>query len=193
MDNSNVKTDKYFVTGMSCAACSARVEKAVSNLEGVTMCNVNLLTNSMEVEGTAMPKNVIKAVKKAGYGATIKNNSAQKEGDAKSEISVLPRLLASVIFLLPLMYISMGVMMWGWPLPEVISHNHIAMGFLQMVLSTIILVINQKFFINGFKGLIKRAPNMDTLIAIGSASAFGYSTYLLFKMIFLVGSNKKKI
>lgn len=175
--------EQYSVTGMNCAACSARVEKAVSSLEGVTMCNVNLLTNSMEVEGTATPKNVIKAVKKAGYGATIKNNSAQKEGDAKSEISVLPRLLASVIFLLPLMYISMGVMMWGWPLPEVISHNHIAMGFLQMVLSTIILVINQKFFINGFKGVIHLAPNMDTLVALGSGASYVYSMAVLFKMI----------
>lgn len=180
---------QYSVTGMNCAACSARVEKAVSKVEGVTVCNVNLLTNSMEVEGTATPKNVIKAVKKAGYGATLKNNSvANNKGDENSLVEsdtqkVVIRLIASVIFLLPLMYVSMGAMMWGWPLPEAISNNHIAMGFLQMVISTIILVINQKFFINGFKGVIHLAPNMDTLVALGSGASYLYSVAVLFKMI----------
>lgn len=180
---------QYSVTGMNCAACSARVEKAVSMVEGVTVCNVNLLTNSMEVEGTATPKNVIKAVKKAGYGATLKNNSvANNKGDENSLVEsdtqkVVIRLIASVIFLLPLMYVSMGAMMWGWPLPEAISNNHIAMGFLQMVISTIILVINQKFFINGFKGVIHLAPNMDTLVALGSGASYVYSVAVIFKMI----------
>ena len=180
---------QYSVTGMNCAACSARVEKAVSKVEGVTVCNVNLLTNSMEVEGTATPKNVIKAVKKAGYGATLKNNSvANNKGDENSLVEsdtqkVVIRLIASVIFLLPLMYVSMGAMMWGWPLPEAISNNHIAMGFLQMVISTIILVINQKFFINGFKGVIHLAPNMDTLVALGSGASYVYSVAVIFKMI----------
>ncbi len=180
---------QYSVTGMNCAACSARVEKAVSKVEGVTACNVNLLTNSMEVEGTATPKNVIKAVKKAGYGATLKNNSvANNKGDENSLVEsdtqkVVIRLIASVIFLLPLMYVSMGAMMWGWPLPEAISNNHIAMGFLQMVISTIILVINQKFFINGFKGVIHLAPNMDTLVALGSGASYVYSVAVIFKMI----------
>ena len=144
--------DQYSVTGMSCAACSARVEKTVSALEGVSSCSVNLLTNSMEVEGTATPQTVIKAVKKAGYGATLKNNSAQKEetlpGNDTSRI--VGRLVASVIFLLPLMYISMGSMMWGWPLPKVLADNHMAQGIIQLVLSAVILVINQRFFINGF-------------------------------------------
>ena len=180
---------QYSVTGMNCAACSARVEKAVSKVEGVTVCNVNLLTNSMEVEGTATPKNVIKAVKKAGYGATLKNNSvANNKGDENSLVEsdtqkVVIRLIASVIFLLPLMYVSMGAMMWGWPLPEAISNNHIAMGFLQMVISTIILVINQKFFINGFKGVIHLAPNMDALVALGSGASYVYSVAVIFKMI----------
>lgn len=180
---------KYLVTGMNCAACSARVEKAVSNVEGVTLCNVNLLTNSMEVEGTATTKDIIKAVKKAGYGATLKDNSvANNKGDesslAESDTQkVVIRLIASVIFLLPLMYISMGVMMFEWSLPSAVGNNHIAVGFLQMVLSTIILVINQKFFINGFKGVVHLAPNMDTLVALGSGASYVYSVAVLFRMI----------
>ena len=175
--------EQYSVTGMNCAACSARVEKAVSNVEGVTMCNVNLLTNSMEVEGTATTQSVIKAVKKAGYGATIKNNRMPKEGDSKQEALVITRLVVSVIFLLPLMYVSMGVMMWNWPLPSVISHNHVIMGFIQMVLTTIIMVVNQKFFINGFKGVVHMAPNMDTLVALGSGASYVYSVVVLFRML----------
>ncbi len=180
----------YSVTGMNCAACSARVEKAVSNVEGVTQCNVNLLTNSMDVEGSASPQSVIKAVKKAGYGATLKNNSvANNNKDSESSLAmsdtqkVVKRLVASVIFLLPLMYISMGNMMWGWPLPSQIAENHISMGFLQMLLAAIIMVINQKFFINGFKGVIHLAPNMDTLVALGAGASFVYSTVVLFGMI----------
>lgn len=182
--------DHYSVTGMNCAACSARVEKAVSNVEGVTQCNVNLLTNSMDVEGSASPQSVIKAVKKAGYGATLKNNSvANNNKDSESSLAmsdtqkVVKRLVASVIFLLPLMYISMGNMMWGWPLPSQIAENHIAMGFLQMLLAAIIMVINQKFFIYGFKGVIHLAPNMDTLVALGAGASFVYSTVVLFGMI----------
>ena len=175
--------EQYSVTGMNCAACSARVEKAVSNVEGVTMCNVNLLTNSMEVEGTATTQSVIKAVKKAGYGATIKNNRIPKESDSKSETSVITRLVVSVIFLLPLMYVSMGAMMWNWPLPSGISHNHIAMGLLQAVLAAIIMVVNQRFFINGFKGVIHLAPNMDTLVSLGSGASYIYSLVVLFRMI----------
>lgn len=182
--------DHYSVTGMNCAACSARVEKAVSNVEGVTQCNVNLLTNSMDVEGSATPQSVIKAVKKAGYGATLKNNSVANS-NKKSESSlamsdtpkVVMRLVASVIFLLPLMYISMGNMMWNWPLPEAVEGNHIATGFLQLILTIIIMVINQKFFINGFKGVIRLAPNMDTLVALGAGASFVYSTVVLFGMI----------
>ena len=175
--------EQYSVTGMNCAACSARVEKAVSNVEGVTVCNVNLLTNSMEVEGTATPQSVIKAVKKAGYGASIKNSSIPKESDSKAETLVITRLVVSVIFLLPLMYVSMGVMMWGWPLPSAISHNHIAMGLIQAVLAAIIMVVNQRFFINGFKGVIHLAPNMDTLVALGAGASYIYSLVVLFEMI----------
>lgn len=174
--------NQYSVTGMSCAACSARVEKTVSNLEGVSSCSVNLLTNSMEVEGTASPQTVIKAVKKAGYGASLMNNSAQKEESLPKNdtVRILGRLVASVIFLLPLMYISMGSMMWGWPLPFGLAKNHMAQGIIQLVLSAIIMVINQKFFINGFKGIIKLAPNMDTLVALGSGASFIYSVVILF-------------
>ena len=174
--------NQYSVTGMSCAACSARVEKTVSNLEGVSSCSVNLLTNSMEVEGTATPQTVIKAVKKAGYGAALMNNSAQKEESLPKNdtVRILGRLVASVIFLLPLMYISMGSMMWGWPLPQFLVDNHMAQGIIQLVLSVIIMVINQKFFISGFKGIIKLAPNMDTLVALGSGASFIYSVVILF-------------
>ncbi|MDO5589513.1 MAG: heavy metal translocating P-type ATPase [Lachnospiraceae bacterium] len=180
--------EQYNVTGMSCAACSARVEKAVSNVEGVTSCSVNLLTNSMGVEGTAAKEEIIKAVEKAGYGASLKGTEAVRE---KSENEFLKdkttpilkkRLVASLCFLIPLMYISMGHMMWSWPLPAAFEGNHVAMGLIEMLLTIIIMVINQKFFISGFLSLIKRAPNMDTLVALGSGASFVYSTYALFAM-----------
>ncbi|MGM9681149.1 MAG: heavy metal translocating P-type ATPase [Eubacteriales bacterium] len=177
---------QYNVTGMSCAACSARVEKAVSAVPGVTSCSVSLLTNSMGVEGTASPDAIIKAVRNAGYGASVKGaKSAGKEDDplADHETPALRRrLIASLIFLVVLMYFSMGHMMWGWPLPPFYNDNHVAMGLTQLLLTAIIMVINQKFFISGFKGLIHRAPNMDTLVALGATAAFGYSTYALFAM-----------
>ena len=170
---------KYSVKGMNCAACSARVEKAVKNVEGVTECNVNLLTNSMDVEGTATPQTIIKAVKKAGYGAAIYNNSTESVGKE----NIATRLVWSVIFLLPLMYLSMGAMMWNWPLPSIIENNHIVMGIIQMVLTVIIMVINRKFFINGVKGIIHLAPNMDTLVALGSGASFVYSGVVLILQI----------
>ena len=181
---------QYLVTGMSCAACSARVEKAVSGLEGVTSCSVSLLTNSMGVEGTASDEAVIQAVVDAGYGASLKgnhdrNNTSSQTEDvlADKETPILKsRLIASLGFLVILMYVSMGHMMWGWSLPSVLSENHIAIGLLQLILSAIIMVINQKFFINGFKGLIHKSPNMDTLVALGSMASFAYSTYALFAM-----------
>ena len=184
--------EQYIVTGMSCAACSARVEKAVSGVEGVTSCSVSLLTNSMGVEGTASQAAVIQAVEEAGYGASPKGGQEQsKEGGLDSlqdslkdrETPVLRRrLLSSVIFLLLLMYLSMGHMMWGWPLPSFFEGNHVAMGLAQLLLTVIIMVLNQKFFISGFKSLWHRAPNMDTLVALGSSAAFVYSTYALFAM-----------
>ena len=178
---------QYNVTGMSCAACSARVEKAVSAVPGVSTCSVSLLTNSMGVEGTADERAVIKAVEDAGYGASVKggDKTASQGEDALTdrETPVLKRrLIASLGFLLVLMYISMGHMMWGWPLPEFMDGNHVAMGLSQLLLAAIVMVINQKFFISGFKGLMHRAPNMDTLVAMGSAAAFIYSTYALFAM-----------
>ena len=184
--------EQYIVTGMSCAACSARVEKAVSEVEGVTSCSVSLLTNSMGVEGTASSSAIIQAVEEAGYGASPKGGQEQsKEGGFDSlqdslkdrETPVLRRrLLSSVIFLLLLMYLSMGHMMWGWPLPSFFEGNHVAMGLAQLLLTVIIMVLNQKFFISGFKSLWHRAPNMDTLVALGSSAAFVYSTYALFAM-----------
>ena len=175
--------EQYNVTGMSCAACSARVEKAVSNVDGVTSCSVSLLTNSMSVEGTASPKEIIKAVKKAGYGARL---TKDKGTDDLIEDTGTPklkkRLLSSLVFLIALMYISMGHMMWNFPLPPFLDGNHIAMGLCELLLSGIIMVINQKFFINGFKGLIHRSPNMDTLVALGAGASFVYSTYALFAM-----------
>ncbi len=180
---------KYDVTGMSCAACSARVEKAVKKVDGVTSCSVSLLTNSMGVEGTASSDKIIAAVKAAGYGASLSGGAKQKSGDVGSDTlkdtetpALLCRLIASVVFLVVLMYISMGHMMWGWPLPEILAHNHVAQGLIQLILTAIIMVINQKFFISGFKGLIHRSPNMDTLVALGSGAAFVYSTYALFAM-----------
>ena len=179
--------EQYNVTGMSCAACSTRVEKAVSAVEGVTSCSVSLLTNSMGVEGSASPEKIIAAVEAAGYGASVKGaeKSSAPSDDAladKATPVLKKRLIVSLVFLVILMYFSMGHMMWGWPLPAVIEDNHVAMGLIQMLLTIIIMVINQKFFISGFKGLIHRAPNMDTLVALGSSAAFIYSTYALFAM-----------
>lgn len=184
--------EHYSVTGMSCAACSSRVEKAVSKVDGVTECTVSLLTNSMTVEGTAAPETIIQAVKDAGYGATQKDKAAGKQSrsqeDEMSEIedkeikTLRNRLCSSVVFLLLLMYLSMGHMMWGWPLPGFLKDNHVAMGLFQMLLTIVIMVINQKFFVSGFKSLLHRSPNMDTLVALGSGAAFGYSTYALFAM-----------
>ena len=184
---------QYIVTGMSCAACSARVEKAVSKVPGVTSCSVSLLTNSMGVEGTATEQEIIKAVKDAGYGASKKGEGAAKAQPAQAlagedmlkdrETPVLKRrLIASVGFLIVLMYFSMGHMMWGWLVPGFMKDNHVMMGLLQMLLTITVMVINQKFFISGFKGLIHRAPNMDTLVALGSGASFVYSTYALFAM-----------
>ena len=176
--------EQYNVTGMSCAACSARVEKAVSKVPGVTACSVSLLTNSMGVEGTAAPAQVIAAVQQAGYGASLKG-AAQAAPDPLEdrETPVLKRrLMASLGFLLVLMYFSMGHMMWGWPVPAFFARNHVAMGLLELLLTVAVTVINQKFFISGFKSLWHRAPNMDTLVALGATAAFGYSTYALFAM-----------
>lgn len=178
---------KFNVTGMSCAACSSRVEKAVSKVEGVQSCSVSLLTNSMGVEGSASDESIIAAVEKAGYGASVagaeKKQSAETEQLKDKDTPVLMhRLIASVGFLAVLMYISMGHMMWGWPLPAFFADNHIAMGLAQLLLCVIIMVINQKFFISGFKGLIHRSPNMDTLVALGSGASFVYSVYALFAM-----------
>lgn len=181
--------EQYLVTGMSCAACSARVEKAVSKVKGVTSCSVNLLTNSMGVEGTASPEAIIQAVQQAGYGASKKGAestpAAGSDSDALAdhETPVLrKRLIASVGFLAVLMYLSMGHMMWNWPLPSFFNGNHIAMGLVQMLLTIIIMVINRKFFVSGFQSLLHRSPNMDTLVALGSGAAFVYSTYALFAM-----------
>lgn len=178
---------KFNVTGMSCAACSSRVEKAVSKVEGVQSCSVSLLTNSMGVEGSASEESIIAAVEKAGYGASVagaeKKQSAETDQLQDKDTPVLMhRLIASVGFLVVLMYISMGHMMWGWPLPAFFADNHIAMGLAQLLLCVIIMVINQKFFISGFKGLIHRSPNMDTLVALGSGASFVYSVYALFAM-----------
>ncbi len=190
---------QYTVTGMSCAACSARVEKAVSKVDGVTSCSVSLLTNSMGVEGSATDAQIVEAVEQAGYGASPKGTATESENDkANNSLEQLKaaqdalvdretpklrnRLIASLIFLVVLMYFSMGHMMWGWPLPEFFNGNHVAMGLLQLLLTVAVMVINQKFFISGFKGLIHGAPNMDTLVALGSAASFGYSVYALFAM-----------
>ena len=182
--------EQYTVTGMSCAACSARVEKAVSGVKGVSSCSVSLLTNSMGVEGTASADDIIAAVRAAGYDASPKGRqepSARKSADEDAlrdrETPVLKkRLIASLGFLIVLMYVSMGHMMWGWPLPGFFDGNHVAMGLLQMLLTIVIMVINQKFFISGFKSLWHRAPNMDALVALGATAAFGYSTFALFAM-----------
>lgn len=190
---------QYTVTGMSCAACSARVEKAVSKVDGVTSCSVSLLTNSMGVEGSATDAQIVEAVEQAGYGASPKGTATESDNDkANNSLEQLKaaqdalvdretpklvnRLIASLIFLVVLMCFSMGHMMWGWPLPEFFNGNHVAMGLLQLLLTVAVMVINQKFFISGFKGLIHGAPNMDTLVALGSAASFGYSVYALFAM-----------
>ena len=183
---------QYTVTGMSCAACSSRVEKAVSKVPGVTACSVSLLTNSMGVEGDVPPETVIHAVEDAGYGASLKGQGTAAQAQSASEAEdalkdretpvLKHRLIASLGFLAVLMYMSMGHMMWGWPLPHFMDGNHVAMGLLQLLLAGIIMVINQKFFISGFKGLLHRAPNMDTLVALGSGASFVYSTYALFAM-----------
>ena len=188
--------EQYNVTGMSCAACSARVEKAVSKVPGVTSCSVSLLTNSMGVEGTADPAQIIAAVEEAGYGASEKGSEGQDRAHASaSSLSagedalkdretprMKRRLIASLCFLIPLMYFSMGHMMWNWPVPSFLEDNHVAMGLIQLLLTTAVMVINQKFFISGFKGLIHRAPNMDTLVALGAGASYGYSLYALFAM-----------
>ena len=191
-----MKIQQYNVTGMSCAACSARVEKAVNGVAGVTSCSVSLLTNSMGVEGTANPADIIQAVEAAGYGATVKGkNDSSASGQANivsmnedllidKETPVLKRrLLSSIGFLMVLMYLSMGHVMWGWPLPAFLTENHLAMGLTQLLLTVIVMVINQKFFISGFKSLWNKAPNMDTLVALGSGASFVYSTYALYAMM----------
>ncbi len=182
--------EQYSVTGMSCAACSARVEKAVQNVQGVTSCSVSLLTNSMGVEGNYNPSDIVKAVEDAGYGA--KPRVGEKEGAKAPDYEEMlldketplmkKRLIMSMILLIPLMYVSMGHMMWNWPLPEILAGNHVAMGLFQLLFTTGIMVINQKFFINGFKGLLHKSPNMDTLVALGAGASYGYSVFALFAM-----------
>ena len=191
--------EQYHVTGMSCAACSARVEKAVSRVPGVISCSVSLLTNSMGVEGTASPAEIIAAVEEAGYGASEKGAGAQSGTSSKGSSpaaltaaedsladketpKMKKRLIASLCFLIPLMYFSMGHMMWNWPVPSALEGNHVAMGLIQLLFTTAVMVINQKFFISGLKGLIHRAPNMDTLVALGAGASYGYSLYALFAM-----------
>ena len=183
--------EQYTVNGMSCAACTARVEKAVSGVKGVASCSVSLLTNSMSVEGTADSKEIIAAVRNAGYTASLKKDNSKQNSQSYSDEDALKdretpvlkkRLIASLGFLIVLMYVSMGHMMWGWPLPPFFNDNHVAMGLLQLLLTVAIMVINQRFFISGFKSLWHRAPNMDTLVALGATAAFGYSTFALFAM-----------
>ena len=192
---------QYNVTGMSCAACQTRVEKAVSAVDGVESCAVSLLTNSMGVEGTARPEDIIAAVEAAGYGAAVKGGSKRKSSASSDDSlkdtetpKMKKRLIASVVFLIPLMYVSMGHMLWDWPLPGFMAGNHVAMGLYQLLLSGIVLVINQKFFVSGFKGLIHRSPNMDTLVALGSAASYAYSVVALFAMTGAVqNGNEDKI
>ena len=180
--------EQFKVTGMHCAACSARVEKAVLKVPGVTSCAVSLLTNSMGVEGDADAQTIISAVKQAGYGASVNGDESQGATGADTGLEdtdtpvLKKRLIASIFFLAALMYFSMGHMMRGWPLPKWFEGNHVAMGLLQMILAAIIMIISQHFFINGFKGLINRSPNMDTLVALGSMASFVWSVYVLFEM-----------
>ena len=186
--------EQYSVTGMSCAACQARVEKAVNGVEGVESCAVSLLTNSMGVEGNASPEQIIKAVEAAGYGASLKANKNEKKTSQSYEDELKDtetpklrkRLIASVILLIPLMYVSMGHMLWKWPLPGFLDGNHVAMGLYELLLSGLIMVINQRFFISGFKGLLHKSPNMDTLVALGATASFAYSVYALFAMTWAV-------
>ncbi|MBR7072722.1 MAG: cation-translocating P-type ATPase, partial [Eubacterium sp.] len=191
--------EQYNVTGMSCAACSARVEKAVSGVDGVTSCAVSLLTNSMGVEGTAKPEDIIKAVENAGYGASLKSNEVKASSSAETlkdteNPKIRNRHIASVAILITLMYVSMWHMMWGFPLPHFMEGNHIAMGIVQMLLSVIVMVINQRFFISGFKGVIHKAPNMDTLVALGSGTSFVYSTVQLLMMtVYQLSGNAEKV
>lgn len=181
---------QFTITGMSCAACSARIEKAVSKLPGVTSCSVSLLTNSMSVDGSANPQDIIKAVEHSGYGASLKGSddttSQQSRADETSGSgethSLKLRLISSIVFLVPLMYLSMGHMMWGWYIPDILADNHIAMGLIELLLTAVIMVINQRFFISGFKSLFRGAPNMDTLVSLGAGASFVYSTYALFAM-----------
>ena len=192
MDNNDSRTEKYLVTGMSCAACQAHVEKAVNGVEGVSSCSVSLLTNSMSVSGSADPQAVIKAVEDAGYGASLEGGGGKAKGQifesmeeqlGNKEIPLLKkRLISSVIFLLVLMYFSMGVSMWGWPAPEFLEHNMVGIGIIEMLLSGIVMVINNKFFVNGFKALIHKSTNMDTLVALGSFASFAYSVVALLAM-----------
>ena len=181
---------QYNVNGMSCAACSTRVEKAVSKVEGVTSCSVSLLTNSMGVEGDAKEADILAAVEKAGYSASVKGENTAKPAEhaeeeflKDKETPVLKkRLILSFCFLVSLMYLSMGHMMWNWPLPGILAENHVAMGILQLLLTGCVMIINQKFFVSGFQSLLHGAPNMDTLVALGAGASFGYSTYALFAM-----------
>ena len=192
MDNNNVKTDKYLVTGMSCAACQSHVEKAVNGVEGVACCNVSLLTNSMSVTGSADPEAVIKAVKDAGYGAALETKTASSKGNVFDSMEeqlkdhekpvLIRRLISSMIFLLILMYFSLGVSMWGWPAPSFLEHNMVGIGIIEMLLSGIVLVINKKFFVNGFRALLHKGTNMDTLVAMGSGISFIYSVVTLLSM-----------
>ena len=185
MDNIGKKTEKYLVTGMSCAACQAHVEKAVSGVDGVESCSVSLLTNSMSVTGTADPEKIIKAVEDAGYGASPEtkgdkaDSSLLKNMEARLEDHETPvlkrRLVSSIVFLIVLMYFSMGASMWGWPVPYFLEHNMVGIGIIEMLLSGIVLVINKKFFVNGFKALLHKGTNMDTLVAMGSGISFIYS------------------
>ena len=182
--------EQYNVTGMSCAACQARVEKAVNAVKGVESCAVSLLTNSMGVEGSASSEEIIKAIEAAGYGASLKNaskaadNSGNYDDSLKdTETPILKkRLIASAILLIPLMYVSMGHMLWNWPLPPFLEGNHVAMGLYELLIAGFVMVINQKSFISGFKGLIHRSPNMDTLVALGATASYAYSVYALFAM-----------
>ena len=190
--------EQYTVTGMSCAACSTHVEKAVGKVQGVDTVSVSLLTNSMGVEGTAAPGEIIAAVEKAGYGASLKKNGSQNSDESDGETiqsgvetgdlrdtetpKLKKRLVVSLCFLLPLMYFSMGHMMWNWPLPSFLEGNHVGMGLIQLLFTVAIMIINQKFFVNGFTSLFHGAPNMDTLVALGAGASFGYSTYALLAM-----------
>lgn len=197
--------EQYNVTGMSCAACAARVEKAVKSVEGVKSCAVSLLTNSMGIEGNASPDEIVKAVEKAGYGASLKKSSGNEKSHGGRQAyedelkdtetpKMKKRLIASIIFLIPLMYVSMGHMMWKWPIPDFFNGNHLAMGLYELLLSAFVMIINQKFFINGFKGLIHRAPNMDSLVALGSGASFIYSVFALFAMSKeIIDGNSEKI